>query len=98
MTLLSETAIFEICETLEFYGFFSIAQEIKEHDAAQREALARVEAQRNEVCDGLDRQTARLITAHQQLAEAVNLLRKARYLTGYDLVIDDFLAGIPVSK
>lgn len=42
-----------------------------------REALARVEAERNEVCDGLDRQTARLIAAQAQLAEAVGVMREA---------------------
>lgn len=53
----------------------TVVAALRARDAAQREALARVEAERNEVCDGLDRQTARLIAAQAQLAEAVALLQ-----------------------
>nr|WP_314585567.1 hypothetical protein [uncultured Pseudomonas sp.] len=65
-------------------------------ERAQREALARVEA---EHADDVKRYRQLLneagrdrYAAQKQLAEAVGLLRKARYLTGYDLAIDDFLA------
>lgn len=55
----------------------TVVTALRARDTAQREALARVEAERNEVCDGLDRQTARLIAAQAQLAEAVERLAKA---------------------
>jgi len=59
---------------LEINGYGKQVAKLRARDTAQREALARVEGERDEVCDGLDRQTARLIAAHAQLAEAVDCL------------------------
>jgi hypothetical protein len=89
-----EITISDLAGSGTYYA--DIADELRARDSAQREALARVEAERDELARCIElHDTIDAGIAQQQLAEAVKLIRHAKdeLRTGPDYGWEDRLAG-----